>query len=64
MLNQNCIVAQKLGVILGLETKAFVGVVTSIITLIGASPVRAALITALASPSRVTDAEVGGIGYA
>ncbi len=62
MLNQNCVVTQKLWVILSLEAETFVWVVTSVITLIGASPVGAALVTGFTSPSRMADAEVGGIG--
>ena len=62
VLNQNCVVAQILWIILCFVTEAFIWVVAGIITLIGTSPVWATLVTGFTSPSRLANAEVGRIG--
>ena len=56
-LNQNCVVAQALWISFTLEAEALIGTETSIIILVGAPPVWAALVTAVSSPPRLADAK-------
>ena len=59
LLDQEGVVAQAIWIGLSLEAEALIGIDTSVISLVGASPVRAAFIAVLIPPTRLADAEVG-----
>jgi len=58
VLDEEGVVAQAIRVVLILEAEALVRKVASVLILVGASPVRAALVATLSTPSRLADAEV------
>jgi hypothetical protein len=59
LLNKECVVAQLFRVLFALEAEALVGIVACVRILVGALPVRPALVAALPPPARLANAEVG-----